>query len=112
MFSYHSANLSHVLSHYSANHISPQEEILLKILTNCYKCLALCRQTNSFFPGFDLEYVLVNHERSGKKYPIHHREPRTWRLEQRETVVMHPLMFRGFLKELSQMEQRSAPESA
>ena len=104
-FSYHSANLNHLINHYSNNQIDPQEEILLKILKNCYKCFTLCKRNNSFFPNFDHEHVLVEKERKTVK-SLPPRQPRTWNLEKRETVVMHPFMFKSFLKQISQNSQR------
>jgi hypothetical protein len=107
VFSYHSSNLHKILEHFANNHINPQEEILLKILNNTFKAFTLCRKTNSFLPELDLQHVLVNQDRYRKKYSIPKREPRAWRVEKRETLVMHPLMFQGFLKQISQTDQRS-----
>jgi hypothetical protein len=99
--------LHELLKHYSNNHINPHEEILLKILKNTFKCFTLCRKTSSFLPELDLHHVLINQDRSRRKYAVHSREPRVWRLNKRETLVMHPLMFNGFLKQISQIDQRS-----
>ena len=94
------------MNHYSDNQIDPQEEILLKILKNTYKGFTLCKRNKTFLPNLDLKHVLISEERSRRKRTPPQGQPRTWELEKRETYIMHPLMFKTFLKQLSQTDER------